>query len=142
MRAVFSTDISSYPYDTQVAEVNIASTDYSTEKVRITTRRWESLSQRISGHWINGHENLTHVKHDQYLSNSEWNFFAYKFEIVDAQSIINKKYFSQLTIKFALTRAEPYYTLTMFVPIMVMTQLAPIGLILPGNIVLKSDSFG
>ena len=44
MRAVFNTDISNYPYDTQTPEIVIASTDYSQNKVKIITKRWDKLN--------------------------------------------------------------------------------------------------
>ena len=44
MRAVFVTDIGSYPYDTQKTEIIISSTDYSENKVLITTKRWDQLN--------------------------------------------------------------------------------------------------
>ena len=55
------------------------------------------------------------------------------FSVSNKASLINQKTFSQLSIRLALKRQEPYYTLTLFVPILVMTLLAPIGLILPGE---------
>ena len=44
MRAVFNTDISKYPYDTQTPEIVISSTDYSEMKVKIITNRWDKLN--------------------------------------------------------------------------------------------------
>ena len=44
MRAVFNTDIASYPYDTQTPEIVISSTDYSENKVKIVTDRWNKLN--------------------------------------------------------------------------------------------------
>ena len=41
--------------------------------------------------------------------------------------------FATLEITLVLKRNDPYYTLTWFVPIMVLTFLTPIGLILPGQ---------
>ena len=36
-------------------------------------------------------------------------------------------------IEFEMYRNEPFFTLTLFLPIVVLTLLSPIGLILPGN---------
>ena len=59
MRAGIETDLSSYPYDTQNAEIVISSTDYSAKKVisktltfvfkilkqvKVTTKRWNKLN--------------------------------------------------------------------------------------------------
>ena len=55
------------------------------------------------------------------------------FSVSNKASLINQKTFSQLSIRLALKRREPYYTLTLFVPILAMTLLAPIRLILPAE---------
>ena len=53
MRATFSTSIGNYPYDSQNAELTIASTDYSSSKVKIVTDRWNQLNGiRHGGHWL------------------------------------------------------------------------------------------
>ena len=52
--------------------------------------------------------------------------------------------FATLEITLVLKRNDPYYTLTWFVPIMVLTFLTPIGLILPGEFlkIFKSSGLG
>ena len=55
----------------------------------------------------------------------------------DQSSLIDKKKFSTLSIKLAMQRNEPYYSITLFIPILVMTLLAPIGLILPGTLLIS-----
>ena len=53
MRAIFSTTIGSYPYDSQNAEMTIASTDYSSGKVKIVTDRWNQLNGIRNGErWL------------------------------------------------------------------------------------------
>ena len=51
------------------------------------------------------------------------------FSVSNKASLINQNTFSQLSIRLALKRREPYYTLTLFVPIWAMTLMAPIRLI-------------
>lgn len=77
-------------------------------------------------------QQYANIKHHEYLGNSEWDFFAYKYGVKDQVSLIDNKKFSTLSIKLSMQRNEPYYSITMFIPILVMTLLAPIGLILPG----------
>ena len=67
------------------------------------------------------------------MNNNEWRLFAYKEDIGTQKSFIDQKRFSILTISLAVQRNRPYYELTLFVPILVMTLLSPIGLILPGE---------
>ena len=70
------------------------------------------------------------------MNNNEWRLFAYKVDIGTQKSFIDQKRFSILTISLAVQRNRPFYELTLFVPILVMTLLSPLGLILPGK-----DSF-
>ena len=67
------------------------------------------------------------------MNNNEWRLFAYKEDIGTQKSFIDQKRFSILTISLAVQRNRPYYELTLFVPILVMTLVSPIGLILPGE---------
>ena len=41
--------------------------------------------------------------------------------------------FSQIVVDFKMQRTEPFYTMTLFLPVFILTILAPIGLILPGK---------
>ena len=71
------------------------------------------------------------VKHEQYTESAEWQLLGYKYNVQEVTSLLNKKKFSSLHVNFMLKRNVPYYSLTMFIPILVMTLLAPIGLVLP-----------
>ena len=48
-------------------------------------------------------------------------------------AVRNNLDFSQIVVVFNMQRNEPFYTLTLFLPILILTVLAPIGLILPGK---------
>merc|ERR1739838_279032 len=56
---------------------------------------------------------------------------GYKIEPADLEDIVGKKQYSTINIKFGFQRNSPYYTMTLIIPILVLTLLAPIGLILP-----------
>ena len=43
-------------------------------------------------------------------------------------------------VKFAFERNSPYYTLTLIIPIVTLTLLAPIGLIIPGKFSIFSTT--
>ena len=70
------------------------------------------------------------------MDNAEWTFIGYRYNVTNKTSLIHQKKFSTLSIEFALKRNKPYYAITMFIPIFVMTVLAPCGLILPGLLFL------
>ena len=95
------------------------------------------------------------LKHENYLGNSEWDWKSYSYRIENVTSLVrNGLQFSQrgflmipslyndiesdcenlakLVIDFEMDRNEPFFSLTLFVPILILTALAPIGLILPG----------
>ena len=90
--------------------------------------------------------------HEQYLDSAEWQLLGgfrktslvktslfwpvkplsgYKYYVEEVTSLINKKKFSTLHVNFMMKRNESYYSLTLFIPILVMTLLSPCGLILP-----------
>merc|ERR1739838_1230648 len=56
---------------------------------------------------------------------------GYKIEPADLEDIVGRKNYSTLNIKLGFQRNSPYYTMTLIIPILVLTLLAPIGLILP-----------
>ena len=62
---------------------------------------------------------------------SKKTYQGYKYYVEEVTSLINKKKFSTLHINFLMKRNESYYSLTLFIPILVMTLLSPCGLILP-----------
>ena len=73
-------------------------------------------------------------KHENYISNSEWNWKSYSYNVETVTSVVrNNLQFSQLVVTFDMQRNDPFFSLTLFVPILILTVLAPIGLILPGN---------
>ena len=74
-----------------------------------------------------------HNKHENFIPNSEWNWKSYSYYVEPVTSLVrNNLQFSQLVITFEMQRNDPFYTLSLFVPILLLTVLAPVGLILPG----------
>ena len=53
-------------------------------------------------------------------------------------AVRNNLDFSQILVTFEMQRSHPFHTMTLILPILVLTFLAPIGLILPG-IFLKNS---
>ena len=75
-----------------------------------------------------------HLKHENYISNSEWNWKSYSYNVETVTSVVrNNLQFSQLIVTFEMQRNDPFFSLTLFIPILILTVLAPIGLILPGK---------
>ena len=109
---------------------------------QIKTDRWQAVNViKKQNTWIMDSNNraFSNIKHYEYQDNSEWSFMAYKYTIAGKTSLINQKKFSTLTVNLGVQRHKPYYWITMFVPILVMTILTPCGLILPGNV--ASENF-
>ena len=67
------------------------------------------------------------------MGNAEWHLIGYKYKVVSLDSAVRDT-FSCMKVSLGLKRNSSYYSLTLFVPIMVLTILTPVGLILPGNI--------
>ena len=58
---------------------------------------------------------------------------SYSYSVQPVTSLVrNNLQFSQLVVTFDMQRNSPFFTLTVFVPILLLTVLAPVGLILPG----------
>ena len=154
--------IASTDYANQHVRVSIVSSIFHLQKFaynislildfKITTDYWNSLTKEkrydVYGKpfydydrwiWSDGifanPSSFEKILHHEYLDNLEWQFRAYKFHLDSSESItdtINNNY-STLTVELVVRRNLPYYAITMFVPIFVMTVLSPIGLILPGR---------
>ena len=74
-------------------------------------------------------------KHENYGPNSEWNWKSYSYNVETVTSLVrNNLQFSQLIVTFDMQRNDPFFSLTLFIPVLILTVLAPIGLILPGMI--------
>ena len=115
----------------------LSSTDYSNEKVKLTFNHWkkELEPEKAVNGWYDQsktEKSKAAIKYKYYNGNTEWEFFAYKVESSDLYDIVGKRSYSTLNIKFGFQRNSPYYTMTLIIPIVVLTLLAPIGLILPG----------
>lgn len=158
MRANFSPSIYTYPYDLQIASIKLASTDYGTSKVKVrsfifrseyklfqlTTDTWDALNRikeadieytwgiKPTGTdtWLTDDLSRSLVQHELYMSNAEWGFLGYKYTVDTLTSPVRDD-FSSLTLSIGLKRNSSFYSLTLFVPIMVLTILSPVGLILP-----------
>lgn len=159
----FGTDSMLYPYDTQQPSLKLQSLDYGDDIIHLSTKtinnlngldpkllsvdtlesltniqarfQFININQHQSGHRvINDRCFRNRHKHENYISNSEWNWKSYSYNVETVTSVVrNNLQFSQLVITFDMQRNDPFFSLTLFVPILILTVLAPIGLILPGN---------
>ena len=123
----------------------LTSTDYSDEKVSLIYRKWEeklnltvddTAFAKRNGGWYDVDEiKKSHVaiKYKYHNENTEWEFFAFKIEKTHLEDQVAEKNYSTIVIKFGFQRNSPYYTMTLIIPILVLTLLAPLGLILPGK---------
>lgn len=78
------------------------------------------------------------IQYKYHNENTEWEFFAFKVEETMLEDLVAEKNYSTIVIKFGFQRNSPYYTMTLIIPILVLTLLAPLGLILPGKANCKS----
>ena len=63
------------------------------------------------------------------------------FQVENVESAVrNNLEFSQLVVNFEMQRSHPFHTMTLFLPILALTILAPVGLILPGQYYQPSSS--
>ena len=140
MRSMMSSSLNTYPYDKQFANIILSSADYSSEKVKLTVHHWMNKTDFNFTSETNGwyYESVTKksldaIKYKYYNGNNEWEFFAYKIEVGTlTDNVLNKDY-SAIDVKFGFERNSPYYTMTLIIPIITLSLLAPLGLIIPGK---------
>ena len=104
--------------------------------MKLVTNRWfKKAGNKTDDGWyqIDLKRGNDTIKYKYYNGNTEWNFFAYKVVQSELYDWAGDAYYSTVTIKFAFERNSPYYILTLIIPIITLTLLAPIGLIIPGS---------
>ena len=96
----FGTNNYLYPYDKQTPQIKLQSTDYAEEIIKLTTKQLNTLNGVDPGR-----TNVTKtettlssatVQHENYISNSEWDWQSYNYEISPVTSVVrNGVKFSQ-----------------------------------------------
>ena len=72
------------------------------------------------------------IIHYKYFDeNTEWKFLAYKFATKEIIDVASGRNFSAIEVKLAFRRNDPFYTMTLILPIIMLTLMVPLGLILP-----------
>ena len=135
MRSCLSPSIENYPYDVQLATLTLASCDYSTHKLNLTTDTWTSLILNRTDHnlksWLTSPKALNIIHYKYFDRNTEWKFIGYKFSTGNLIDTVALRNFSTIQVELAFQRNDPYYTMTLILPIIMLTIMAPLGLILP-----------
>lgn len=115
----------------------ITSSDYSNKKVIVTTKSWDERikenapSSTNPRNWTTEEGAKQTMYYKYYNDNTEWRFFAFK---IHPMTLMDKnEEYSMVSVKMAFKRNHSYYTMTLIIPITVLTILAPAGLILPGK---------
>ena len=93
------------------------------------TYQWENTPSGTEK-WLFTEESRKIIEHELLVSNAEWRFIGYKYKVKSLASTVRED-FSTLQVKIGLKRNSSYYSLTLFVPIMVLTVLTPVGMIMP-----------
>ena len=96
----FGTNNYLYPYDKQIPQIKLQSTDYAEEIIKLTAKQLNTLNGVDPGR-----TNVTKtettlssatVQHENYISNSEWDWQSYNYEISPVTSVVrNGVKFSQ-----------------------------------------------
>jgi len=151
VRVSFGTNIGNYPYDHQATEIKIASLDNTIDLVKIVTAQWNGLHNVRAnitnvntttidkdGQEVNYRKEndlnleFPFVQHERFGPNSEWNWYSYSYAITNDKSLTkNNQAYSTLTLRMKLKRNHEFFTLTLFVPILILTLISTVGLILP-----------
>ena len=113
-------------------ELVLSPVDYSTENVNL-------IPNILIDEWE--YYELRNIKYKFYNGNSEWELFAYKvldhelwdYQLNNTFEIYDEQMYSSIIYKFGFQRKPTYFTMTLIIPILALTLLAPVGLILPGK---------
>ena len=74
---------------------------------------------------------LSTIKHEHFLANSEWELITYGYELSSIKSVTKSNTVSIVSLDIVVRRNEAFYTLTLFIPIFILTVLSTVGLLLP-----------
>ena len=112
--------------------------DYSSDKVKFSVFQFENkddMDMTCFTGWLQDEKSLEAIKYKYYNGNSEWELFAYKIyteERLQTRRLKQEEGHSTVIMKFGFQRNSTYFTMTLIIPIIALTLIAPIGLILPG----------
>ena len=73
------------------------------------------------------------IQNPFYDDNNEWELLSYSYEQSSVTDLIAQNKFKTLQMTINCRRNNGFYTVTLFMPILFLTLLAPIGLILPAD---------
>ena len=76
---------------------------------------------------------LSAIQNPYYDDNNEWTLLSYSYEQDTVTDLIAQNKFNTLKMTINCRRNDGFYTVTLFMPILFLTILAPIGLILPAD---------
>ena len=72
------------------------------------------------------------IKYEHFIANSEWELITYGYELSSVGSVAKPNTIkSILSLDIVVRRNEAFYTLTLFIPIFILTILSTVGLLLP-----------
>ena len=96
----FGTDNYLYPYDKQIPQIKLQSIDYGEDIIKLTAKQLNTLNGVDTSRTKVAKTETTlssaTVQHENYISNSEWNWQSYNYEISPVTSVVrNGVKFSQ-----------------------------------------------
>ena len=98
----------------------------------LNSTEWETSILQGNHGWITEESQLKALEYKYYNAHSGWTLIGVKITNNPLSDIVSKANYSTVTVNLAFKRNHQYYTLTLIVPIIVLTLLTPIGLIMPG----------
>ena len=123
-----------YPYDSQFPTLKFQSLDHGKDIINMRTRLLNQRNLINPDKTTDNWSQIAYVQHENYVPSSEWNWLGCHYTISSTTSAVrNNLEFQQLVITFPMQRHDPFHTMTLFVPALILTILAPLGLILPGD---------
>merc|ERR1712113_133083 len=121
--AKFGAKPQAFPYDIQKPNLEIKSKNYPSSMVKLHTNSLNIANKAPIGNLTHGQSDVDTVKHQLFISNSEWNLRMFSLGVSDFNDRIAGDEVSALKIEFIIVRNTPKLNLTLYVPIFILMVL-------------------
>ena len=122
-------------------QVGVAHSKMSSQPItRLNTTEWETSILNGTDSWIIEEQKLKALEYKYFNAHPGWSLIGVKVATDSLSDVVAKADYSTVTVSLAFRRNHQFYTLTLIVPIVVLTLLTPLGLIMPGTLVNESKS--
>ena len=112
----------------------ISTRDYSNNRLSVKSSDWlAKVFKSTPNKWMTTAEQIRKIEYKYYNGSPGWELIGIKVCDSNTTDEVTGDKFSTVTVKLAFRRNHQFYSLTLIIPIIMLTILTPLGLILPGE---------